>query len=572
MLKLSILAAAFILFLASCSSSSTTTAPVPEADPFCSSTVSYTSSLTLSGSAVYEYRVNGNGIVSVTPNPIRQAEIAVYDAGGNIVQCGATDDSGNFSVNVPNPAVNLVLRVNSRISNSLTKAYVLNNPSDMDHHYIKTAAINSSSNVSLGTLTAPATGTLEGGAFNILDKILVANTYLLNQTLNCNGTYTNCPPFTGTSLVKIFWTKGVNPGTYFNEGPVSFYIRGQSELYILGGISGDVDDSDTDHFDNSIIIHEYGHFIEDILSKTDSPGGAHTGDGLLDPRLAWGEGWANFFQAAVLQNPIYLDTVGNPDGTPDIYFDEDLETPQHDLPVNPGEGNFREFSISRLLWDAIDDGSLNVSTTDDDTVVTPFSELWTVFTNPVNGFKYAGNHFRNVARFHQIQDTLAGRTDWSTLRNAENHRLTELDYARGVTSTVGACAAVGITPANMSMAPAENGTFANSNPMASNDFYKIYHGGGAFNFELAHASTPTVTADLDVYIYYEDYKFGKTSSIAAKKATVFPVSTTYSSSEVLSATLPAGFYMINIHANTKTRLGNYTEYTMRLNGANLCPN
>src|SRR5690606_13846811 len=108
---------------------------------------------------------------------------------------------------------------------------------------------------------------------------------------------------------------------------------------------------DTDHFDDSIILHEYGHFLEDVYSKTNSPGGVHTGETILDPRLAWGEGWANYFQAAVTGNPVYRDTFGTSLGFSGVYFNENLESGTSDTPNNPGEGNFREFAITRALWD-----------------------------------------------------------------------------------------------------------------------------------------------------------------------------------------------------------------------------
>jgi hypothetical protein len=572
MLRILILAPLFIIAV-SCSGGTSSTVATPVADAFCTDTTSYSGGITVTGHAQYEYRTNGNGAINGTPNPIRLAEIAVYDKTGKIIQCGTTDASGDFSVVVPNPADELVLHVNSRISNSITKAYVLNNPTDMDHYFIKSTAISGTSAVNVGNMTAPANGTLEGGAFNILDKILDANEFLTTKTTNCNADFTTCTPFTAIPLLKAFWTKGVNPGTYVNSGAVSFYIPGKSELYILGGSSGDVDNSDTDHFDNSIIVHEYGHFIEDIFSKTNSPGGSHDGDSIIDARLAWGEGWANFFQAAVLNVPVYRDTVGTPDGTTAVYFNEDLETPDNDIPTTMGEGNFREFSVTRLLWDAIDDGSLNAGSTDDDAVTSPFSELWTVFTNPTNGFKYGGNHFRNVGLFHEIQMGLSGGQDWSSLRTSEKQRI-QTDYARGVASSASACAPVSIQAQNIPGGGNENGSAANSNQFASNDFYKIYHSGGTFTLGLTHSASAGAVFpynDLDLYVYTENYKFGLTTNMAAKSITAVS-SNTSSGSESISTTLASGYYMINVRVNTTDRRGSSSDYTMTLNGANLCPN
>ena len=50
-----------------------------------------------------------------------------------------------------------------------------------------------------------------------------------------------------------------------------------------------------------MLWHEYGHFIEDNLGLRDSPGGAHSASSHLDLRLAWSEGWADYFPAMVKQ-------------------------------------------------------------------------------------------------------------------------------------------------------------------------------------------------------------------------------------------------------------------------------
>ncbi|MCJ8275742.1 MAG: hypothetical protein HRT44_10685, partial [Bdellovibrionales bacterium] len=69
---------------------------------YCESVTSYSDAVTITGSADYEYRVNGNGAVSSTNNPIRYAEIVVTNSGGSIIQCGETDAAGNFSLSLPN--------------------------------------------------------------------------------------------------------------------------------------------------------------------------------------------------------------------------------------------------------------------------------------------------------------------------------------------------------------------------------------------------------------------------------------------------------------------------------------
>jgi hypothetical protein len=546
-----------------CSSGGSGSGGGASSDFFCSTVTSYPNGVTISGNGDYEYRTDGNGAIAA-PKPIRNAEVSIY-SGTSVVQCGTTDDNGAFSLKVPQSSSPLSIRITSRMSSTVSTVYVLNNPTNRTAHYISTTFTPDASK-NIGTLRALANGDLKGGAFNILDKIYAANLYMRNETVNCSTAFAVCTPFVGAPKVSVFWDKGVNPGDYFSAGPISFYIPGERELYILGGDQGDVDSSDADHFDDSVIIHEYGHFIEDTFADSDSPGGSHSGDTILDPRLAWGEGWANFFQAAVFNDPVYRDTSGNSDGVTSVLFNEDLETPDNDVASTIGEGNFREFSISRLLWDALDPANEGVA----DDVSGTFAEIWTVFANPTNGFKSTSQHFRNVGLFHSIQQALPGATNWNSIRVAEKHRGSEQDYARG-TTLGGACGAVTIQAASISGSQIENGTSGNSNQFASNDFYKVYHAGGAFNLQLSYTTT-NPSADIDLYLYKEDYRFGNSTKEAGKSTADIAAATTSATETINLSSLAAGYYMINVRVDTGVRLGNSADYTMTLGGQNLCPN
>src|ERR1700756_5147679 len=61
---------------------------------------------------------------------------------------------------------------------------------------------------------------------------------------------------------------------------------------------------DSDEFDDSVILHEFGHLAAASFSRDSSPGGIHVLGDALDPRIAWSEGWANFFSSAVRNVPI----------------------------------------------------------------------------------------------------------------------------------------------------------------------------------------------------------------------------------------------------------------------------
>lgn len=548
---------------------------------YCTETHSYASQspITVSGTARFEFRVNGNGLVTTNPEPIKFAEVRVSDMAGNIAQCAETDVNGTFSLALPGNGAAYLVEVLSRSHNAQSKAYILDNPNN-NTEYSLSQTIIANGNQSLSFL-ARAKDDLKGGAFNILEQLYKAQKYLRETTLNCDQIgaptyFPDCRPFTEAPVVHVYWTPGLSPGVYFGSADgVSFYLSGTNQMYILGGIGGDTSNTDMDHFDNSVIIHEYAHFIEDNYGRPDSPGGSHNGNSVIDPRLAWGEGWANFFQAAVLGTSNYRDTYGhiectgsNPQGLPNchgVHFDEPLDpaplTSYRDIPTASGEGNFREFSIARLLFDV----AKSIGGT------SQFSELWTILRGPSNGFRAIADRFKSIGRFHVIQRAISTPpgTDWSPLRTAEMHTGDLSNYATPFIS----CS----DPAQYWQAMSirkdsrDNGSFATSDQLRNNDFFVYHHPGGSFTASMNWSGSDQV--DLDLYLYREGYSFGYEPSMAAKSDGA-AVGTSGSESITLPS-LSSGYYMINIMAYTgiyETSAPRNTFYRLMINGSNTCPN
>lgn len=537
---------------------------------YCSTVTSYSSPITITGSAVYQYRNNGNGAVA-GPNPIRHAEVRVTNSEGSIIQCGETDASGNFSLQLPSNGSTATLTVASRSDNNFVKVYILNNPTNNSFHGVSTN-ITLDRSKSAGILTASATGNVAGGAFNILDKILDANEFLRTNTESCGATF-SCTAFTVAPLVYTYWSPGVNPGRYFGIGPLSFYLPERNELYILGGSNGDIDNSDTDHFDNTIILHEYGHYIENRYSITNSPGGEHNGDNILDPRLAWGEAWANFFQVQVTGIPFYRDTFGTPLGTNGVFVNENLESGSADTPTEAEEGNFREFSVTRALVDLLDadDGSAP------DDIQATFEEFWSVFTASSGSFADTNQRFRAPGLFWTLQSVLSGGTDWTTVLGAEE-QLVGIDNFGNTLSNGTACPVTiqaenvpGALPNNNPGRQPEDGSFINSNMFKSNDFYRIDHTGGNLSVQMTYTTTPGNAADIDIYLYREDYVFGYESSVAAFSDDAIAISASGATESFSVSNLDAGTYMLNINYNTQGGIRSAASYSLSVNGQSKCP-
>jgi hypothetical protein len=152
----------------------------------------------------------------------------------------------------------------------------------------------------------------------------------------------------------------------------SFYNDGAKALTLLGGMAGQLDTSDTDYFDDGVIAHEYGHFVEFNMSATRNRGGQHNGTMALEPSFSWSEGAATGWGALLRQDPTYIDTVGTSPQAPLISRNVEDWTPMDVAGIGGEE------TVSEIVWDLVD-GTAGVPDTDGDGVATAFGSLYAQF-------------------------------------------------------------------------------------------------------------------------------------------------------------------------------------------------
>jgi len=180
--------------------------------------------------------------------------------------------------------------------------------------------------------------------------------------------------------VQIHWEPG-----YGDDG--SFYNPFWDEITIAD------DPSDPDEWDDAVIIHEWGHFADDKSGCDDNPGGQHFVTGTYDPELAFGEGYPDYYQAAVRDwrgdagAGIYIDVPGSGSN---LFVD--LEALASNIPNTQRN----EFAIAAALWDLYDgnvDGQDSVEYGQ-----TPLHSVytWNEFTN--QGFFDDDCDFENYLR------------------------------------------------------------------------------------------------------------------------------------------------------------------------------
>jgi hypothetical protein len=433
----------------------------------------------VSGIALYQkIDVTDSGLDLADPVmfPIRNARVEVVDPGSQaVLSVSATDDQGRFTVAVPNSS-NLIVQVISRI-----RAYPLQveDNTNLNAWYPIQAIIDG---------TAANSGLLlydknrPSGAFNILEVVQRANDLLKSAD-----------PTLQPTPVTIFWS--VN-NTKTGVGNPAKGLIGTSEFnlanntaYILGDRN-----TDSDEYDDAVIAHEYAHMLAAKYSRDDSPGGPHSLGDMLDPRLAWSEGWANFFSSAVRNDPVWRDSMG-PTGALGLRYDLSDSSSTGD----PNKGYYSEASVDTLLW-ALEAGL------DSDGVRYPFSSIWKAFT------ALQSNTYVYLPQFldHFIVYTPSATTD---IVNLAHDRL--VYYQPGATPPAPDVQNPFPIPVNVGAAIGpdriDSYTLKRTDLMTSSHFYTFTTTGGATTIRMVitgpgPANNPNAN-DLDLFLYNGNGKF-----------------------------------------------------------------
>lgn len=328
----------------------------------------------------------GQGLDIDTPvvQPARQVVVEAVDpnTGGRFGQATTTDDNGNYSLVVPGNT-NMVIRARAEMVKAAAAPTwlirVLNNTNDNALYVMDGAAFNSGTSSSTRNLRA-LTG-WNGTSYVNADRVaapfaILDSVYSAVQLIASADSATEFPPLdvywspTNRPTVTTFCTQDGQIGTTFytnganalDAGNCTPSIELPGGIYVLGDYANG--NGDTDEFDQHVIAHEFGHYVEDNFSRSDSIGGEHVSGDHLDMRVAFGEGWGNAYSGMVLDDPLYRDSFSGVD----VDGGFDLET---DSPTK--EGWFSEASIGEILWDLFDVGN-------DDPLALGFAPIYSVMT------------------------------------------------------------------------------------------------------------------------------------------------------------------------------------------------
>ncbi len=315
------------------------------------------SNIAISGTAKYEdkpFSIAGfTG--AVVPTPIRGAIINVIAIDGFVTMAtGKTGEDGSFGFAGLNNSARrsgFYIQIPSKTaSDDAAQVEIRNNSTDRALYAMVSLPHDDSKGSSFfDTLVAGVSDV--GGAFNLFDVFLKSNQF--TQKVVCPPSNTVCVP----PLLSAFWEKGGTTGTFYDDQ--------QDAIFILGATS------DPDEYDDTVVAHEYGHFVLSHFSHDQSPGGSHVlSDNKQDIRLSWSEGWASFFSSAVRNDPVHLDTTLSSTFSFEI---EQYTSPQSPTLSSATITTTNEIAVAGVLWDVFDAPPAD---TDSDPLLLGFTPLW----------------------------------------------------------------------------------------------------------------------------------------------------------------------------------------------------
>ena len=385
---------------------------------------------TVTGRFLYEDRIwDKDGYTGAVQNlPIRHAKVEVVNLlGGGSLASGTTEAGGFYSLSVPTqaPPVSFYVRCSADGTPAGYYVHVVDDfvriPTvGLDLTHSMTYAITTDTtlanppgqNVNKGTFVIrDLDGNGVAQAFNILDCGMDMFEWVATPQMN------GALPASDRFLVYAWKPLTGPPGN-----------AGGGSNYSMQGVFIGADTTDTDGWSDTVIMHETGHWFDDMYSNTNNPGGAHfIGDNNANVLLAYGEGSATYHCAkgrehrafdrtnltgGPLDNhvSVYADLmIPPPVGTPGgLSFAYDFETGNFNDGTPIGQrGSANETNVTSALWDLVDGPETPDETpgADDDPVDVSDSYAWHI----------EHDYLRNLTSNITVEDYYQG---WFALNGA----------------------------------------------------------------------------------------------------------------------------------------------------------
>ncbi|MGI9237659.1 MAG: PKD domain-containing protein [Woeseiaceae bacterium] len=337
----------------------------------------------ISGKVQYEFVPPNNNCAGLNFNaiqtrPVRAATVQLIDdATGNVLDSMVAADDGDYAFNNVAGNLDVRVRVRAELKRSGAPSWDVEVRDNVDTSpsppplgsrplYVYEEAFNSGGADLVRDVTATTgwdgasyTGTRAAAPFAILDAIYSG----MQLVLTADATATFGP-------MDAFWSVNntLTSPSDIDAGELSssFYRGDLDSLFLLGDAN-----TDTEEFDDHVSVHEWGHYFEDVFSRSDSIGGPHSIGQSIDARLAFGEGWATALAAMALDEPQYCDT-----GVPGTSGGFGINTETNN---SGAQGWFNEMSVATFIYDLYD---TNADGTDGGSI--GFGPIFDTMTGPQN--------------------------------------------------------------------------------------------------------------------------------------------------------------------------------------------
>lgn len=361
--------------------------------------------------------------------------------------------------------------------------------------------------------TGNAIGTRASAPFAILDTFYQAAQLVLGARPNVNF----------PALVADWGVANVpGDGTFFTTADVQHMV-----------LTADLS-ADTDEFDQHVIAHEFGHYVEYNFSRADNIGGSHGVGDKLDPRVAFGEGFGYAFGAMALGDPVSRDSfVDDGFGCPNDQCSSTFNV-QTNPPKTSAGSNFgcwcSESSVWSILWDVFDNDA-----EPGDTVRLGFTPIWNVLVGPQRTTPAFTTIFSFITALKQQNSSSAGAIN--TLVAAQNINGANIDiygsmetfvptpFTSAEVLPIYAPATLGVaTTLRTTNRGGPNSIDASGNKLSNHRFIRFTATGNPATV-TATSTNPASTRDVDFFVYRANpfgYWRSATSPPAASEVLTFP--------------------------------------------------
>ena len=475
---------------------------------------------------------------AITQEPARGVTVQAVNGSGTVLDTDTTDDTGGYAVNV-DPDIDVRIQVRSELMQTTGATWdiqVLDNTSSNAIYLLAGSLTNSGTSNSTRSLNAASgwdgtsySGTRAAAPFAILDTMYSAV-----------RSVAAVDPVVVFPELDVLWSvNNVPVSGNVSDGEIgtSSYTRsagGTPTIRILGAAN-----NDTDEYDSHVVVHEFGHYFEDQISRAESTGGQHSLSSRLDARLAFSEGWSNAFAGMVIGDPNYRDSL-NANQAQGFTFS--VESDLTDVPNTniDNQGWFNETSVQQVLYDLFD------STNDGlDTISGGFEPFYNVYTDP---------DYLNSVDFTTIflfADRM--RSEPSVNTTVLNQLLTAEDIngtgprGTGETNNGGISQILPlyktITQGGSAVTVCSTGLFGDTNKHGVREFISVtIPSTGAVTMTASETSGPAGTTDPDFRIWERGLLFTRDSRGQDRRA-----ESGIDGTETWTGTLDAGTYAIDIY-------------------------